>query len=318
MGNSFCNTVSFCNKYFLYYLLRYSIKDIQSNTHGSVFDTITRETFNVLDVSLPSLSEQKAIADVLSCLDDKIELNDRINKTLEEIAQAIFKSWFVDFEPFQDGGFEDSELGRIPKGWRIVELLEISTVQNGYAFKSTDYQENGCNMIRTTNIGSDGFVDNIDLVNLPFTFLMDTKYKNFRFSNLDTVLVMVGANVGKIGIITEKNIPALQNQNMWRFRPTHEGISTIYIHYYARLINERVRNWSSGSARDFYRKDSFQKVKCIYPTDDVMDNFQKTTQGIYNKISLNLIENEALTTIRNILLPKLMSGEIRVPLEEIK
>ena len=68
------------------------------------------------------------------------------------MAQAIFKSWFVDFEPFQDGEFEESELGMIPKGWRVVELSEISTVQNGFAFKSSDYQESGCNMIRTTNI----------------------------------------------------------------------------------------------------------------------------------------------------------------------
>jgi len=84
------------------------------------------------------LDEQIAIAATLSCLDKKIELNNRINKTLEEMAQAIFKSWFVDFDPFQDGEFEDSELGRIPKGWRVGTLDECINFSNGYAFKSKE------------------------------------------------------------------------------------------------------------------------------------------------------------------------------------
>jgi type I restriction enzyme S subunit len=110
---------------FLYYGIKNIITQIKANTHGSVFDTITRSTFDNLKIMLPSIEEQKAIAATLSCLDDKIELNNRINKTLEEMAQAIFKSWFVDFEPFQDGEFEDSELGRIPKGWRVGYIGEL-------------------------------------------------------------------------------------------------------------------------------------------------------------------------------------------------
>lgn len=306
--------------YFCYILknpvMKQTIKD--NYVSGSAVPRIVLKDFKKIQIEIPSLLEQKSIADTLSCIDDKIEINNSINKTLEEIAQAIFKSWFVDFEPFQDGEFEESDLGRIPKGWREVEFSQISTVQNGYAFKSTDYQENGCNMIRTTNIDWDGFVNNSDLIHLPNTFLTDSKYKNFTFNNLDTVLVMVGASVGKIGIITEKNIPALQNQNMWRFRPIHEGTSPIYIHYYVKLINERVRNWSSGSARDFYRKGSFQNAKCIYPTDDVMDSYQETIQGIFNKISLNVKESELLTIIRDSLLPKIMNSEILVPVEEVK
>ena len=285
---------------------------------GSTQKTISLKNIKTIKIPVCSEAEQKAIADTLSYLDDKIELNNRINKNLEKMAQAIFKSWFVDFEPFQEGEFEDSELGRIPKGWRVVEFSKMSTVQNGYAFKSSDYQADGCKMIRTTNIGTDGFVDNIDLINLPYNFLTDAKYENFRFELFDTVLVMVGASVGKIGLITEKNIPSLQNQNMWRFRPILKNVSPIYIHYTVKLINDRVKNWSSGSARDFYRKDSFQRAKCLFPSEEVLKKFTQLVESIFSLISLNLMKNENLKDIRDTILPKLMSGEIRVPIEEVQ
>ena len=92
---------------------------------------VTVQDLKSFEVRVPPKSEQKSIADTLSSLDDKIELNKRINKNLEEMAQALFKSWFVDFEPFQDGEFEDSELGRIPKGWRVGTIPDLGDVVGG-------------------------------------------------------------------------------------------------------------------------------------------------------------------------------------------
>jgi len=104
---------------------------IDSLAVGSTQKTISLKNIKAIKIPVCNESEQKAIAATLSCLDDKIELNNRINKTLEEMAQAIFKSWFVDFEPFQDGEFEDSELGRIPKGWRVEALEEhVESIDN--------------------------------------------------------------------------------------------------------------------------------------------------------------------------------------------
>ena len=268
-------------------------------------------------VLLPSLPEQKAIAATLSALDDMIELNNQINKTLEEMAQAIFKSWFVDFEPFKDGESEESEIGLIPKGWKIVELEEICSIQNGFAFKSSDYQDTGCRLIRTTNITSNGYVNNNDIKFLPQSFYESEKYKNYRFECFDTVLVMVGASIGKIGLITEYNLPSLQNQNMWRFRANNREISSVYIHYVVRRVNEFVSNWATGSARDFYRKESFQRAKCVLPPKNVMKEFRLLTDSLFIQISSNIMENALLLEIRDILLPKLMSGEIRVPVEEV-
>ena len=301
---------------YIYYLLK--TLDLGYYAVGSAVPTLNRNHIHPILISVPeSIEEQRSIAATLSALDDMIELNNQINKTLEEMAQAIFKSWFVDFEPFKDGESEESEIGLIPKGWKIVELEEICSIQNGFAFKSSDYQDTGCRLIRTTNITSNGYVNNNDIKFLPQSFYESEKYKNYRFECFDTVLVMVGASIGKIGLITEYNLPSLQNQNMWRFRANNREISSVYIHYVVRRVNEFVSNWATGSARDFYRKESFQRAKCVLPPKNVMKEFRLLTDSLFIQISSNIMENALLLEIRDILLPKLMSGEIRVPVEEV-
>ncbi|MBB5887150.1 restriction endonuclease subunit S [Lactovum miscens] len=245
---------------------------------------------------------QRKIAKTLSALDEKIENNKKINHHLADIAQAIFNSWFVDYEPF----------GRdLPSDWEEIDFDEISTVQNGYAFKSKDYVAEGTRMIRTTNF-ENGYVNNNDLIMLPEEFYEDTKYRNFVFRKFDTVLVMVGASVGKISLVTELNIPSLQNQNMWCFRSIRPEVPESFIHFHVKNINNKVRGWSSGSARDFYRKDIFKKAKITLPTPAVLDEFSKLTMPIFEKINNNILENDKLVKTRDSLLPKLMSGEVSV------
>ena len=111
---------------YLYYLLRYKTDELKSKTHGAVFDTITKETFKQININIPkSISEQKAIAKILSDLDEKIELNNQMNKTLEAMVRAIFKEWFIDFHfpGYEKVKMVDSELGKIPEGW-IVDKLD--------------------------------------------------------------------------------------------------------------------------------------------------------------------------------------------------
>ena len=116
----------FVDSCFLYYLLKQSVNILKHNTHGSVFDTITRETFENISVKLPPLPTQQKIATILSSLDDKIELNNKINTNLEQQAQALFKNWFVDFEPFG---------GKMPEGWKVGKLSEIADYLNGLAMQ---------------------------------------------------------------------------------------------------------------------------------------------------------------------------------------
>ena len=114
------------NNLFLYYLLKYNKEEIEGLGSGTTFKEVSAKVMQNFDIKIPSIQTQKKIADILSSLDDKIELNRRINDNLEQQAQALFKSWFVDFEPFKDGKLVDSELGMIPEGWRVGNLLDIA------------------------------------------------------------------------------------------------------------------------------------------------------------------------------------------------
>jgi type I restriction enzyme S subunit len=290
--------------YVYYMLLEPNVREtaIKSMVGSSGRQRVQLGVLKNYEIECPPLEEQIIIGKTLKLLDDKIQNNKKINHHLADIAQAIFNSWFIDYEPFG---------GCTPSDWEEIDFEKVSTVQNGYAFKSKDYVSEGVRMIRTTNFDN-GYVNNNDLITLPTQFYEDTKYQNFVFHKFDTVIVMVGASVGKISLITELNIPSLQNQNMWRFRSTKPEIPESFIHFHVKKINEKVRGWSSGSARDFYRKDIFKKAKIFLPTAEVLNDFSKLTMPIIEQISNNILENDKLVKTRDSILPKLMSGEILV------
>lgn len=129
--------------HFVYYLLKDKVRSLKSQTQGSVFDTITKATFDRIECADYSEEDQRRIASILSSLDRKIELNNKINADLEEMAQAIFKNWFVDFEPFKDGKFVDSELGMIPEGWKVGTLDEIFSLKYGKNLSTSMILEKG-------------------------------------------------------------------------------------------------------------------------------------------------------------------------------
>ncbi|MEG2624626.1 MAG: restriction endonuclease subunit S, partial [Clostridia bacterium] len=180
-----------CYPYFLYLFMRSALFHTQLVNYsvGSSQPTIPMGIIRQLSVSLPPLPEQKAIADTLSCLDDKIELNNKINKNLEAQAQAIFKSWFVDFEPFQDGEFVDSELGRIPKGCKVGTLGEVADIQMGQSPKGTSYNEN--------KVGTVFYQGRTDFgIRYPKIRLYTTEPK--RIASESDILLSVRAPVGDI------------------------------------------------------------------------------------------------------------------------
>ena len=128
---------------FLYYLLIHNKEGIASQGSGTTFMEVSGKPMAQINVRIPKLlSDQRRIASILSSLDRKIELNNKINAQLEEMAQAIFKSWFVDFEPFKDGKFVQSEFGLIPEGWRVGTLGEYAKLKSGFAFKSSWWTQN--------------------------------------------------------------------------------------------------------------------------------------------------------------------------------
>lgn len=262
-----------------------------------------------LEIKVPPLEKQKEIGKILRFLDDKIYVNEEINQRLYQEAEMLFQAFFVSFKQFRLNGMKESEVGAVPEKWDVLELGEIADIQTGYAFKSKDYCENGYRIVRITNI-QDGYINNESAVKVSPDFFQNPNFGKYQVNLFDTLLVMVGTNIGKIGLATERNMPSLVNQNLWRFR-AKKDVSPIFIHFLTCKINERVHGCSSGSAREFYRKELFRKAKCICPPLEVFQDFDNLCMPLFMQISVNLHENEKLGRIRDSLLPKLLAGEVR-------
>lgn len=288
---------------FIYYLLKYNKERIEAMGSGTTFKEVSGSVMKSIEVTLPPLAEQKAIADTLSALDDKIELNNKMNKNLEEMAQAIFKSWFVDFEPFKDGEFVDSELGRIPKGWRVVELGDIADITMGQSPNGSSYNE--------TNNGTVFFQGRAEFGwRFPTKRLCTTEPK--RYAEQGDILMSVRAPVGDINIALEKccigrGLSSISAKNNARS----------FLLYAVKNLKSRLNMFNSeGTVFGSINKDCLNGLSVIIPTFDLINKFELLVRPMDNKIEKNSIELCFLTTLRDTLLPKLMSGEIRVPYKE--
>lgn len=210
----------------------------------------------------------------------------------------------------------DSELGKIPLNWNVNALKNITDIRTGYAFKSSEYiYSSKLSVLRTLNISKTSCL--IEMSNLKFVsndYINISKYNKYSLEIFDTLLVTVGGSIGNIGIITESNLPSLQNQNMWRFRTLNSNINNPLIYNIIKIINKNVSNQTSGSAREFYTKKVFENFKIALP------NLNHPMLLKANQIHLNLFKNISnlnketnnLVKLRDTLLPKLMSGELEI------
>lgn len=243
--------------------------------------------------NIPPIEEQKAIAEVLSSLDDKIDLLHRQNQTLESLAQTLFRQWFIE---------------EAKEEWENKPLKEICEIKNGFAFKSNDYRETGRKIIRTMNF-KNGLIDSSDVVYIDIE--EEFKYTKYILEKNDFLLVMVGASLGNYSIVTRDVLPALQNQNMWNFR-TLGNISQHYLNFALREIVEENIGSASGSAREFFQKGQFYEFIITVPDKTQMNKFHKYVEDNYQKIENNRKQIQTLESLRDTLLPKLLSGEIKV------
>jgi len=301
------------NKDFIYYLsISPKFRDIaiKSMVGTSGRQRVQQSVLEITEVLLPSLSEQKAIADTLSCLDDKIELNNRINKSLEEMAQAIFKNWFVDFEPFKDGEFEDSELGKIPKGWRVVELGTVCECVLGGtpSRKIDDYWNGHISWINSGKVNDYRIIEASEYI----TELGLKKSATTLLPAKTVVLAITGATLGQVSLLeisscaNQSVVGILENDNI-----PYEFIYPMICSHVENIINSQT-----GGAQQHINKGNVEKEKLVIPVLKVLFDYKNNVKSIYDSIAKNCFENKNLKEIRDALLPKLMSGEIRIPLEE--
>ena len=304
------------NNMYLFYLLKHNIKKLINRESGTVFGSVNKNDINTLEVLYTSNdNEQKETALILSCLDEKIYLNNRINKNLEDIAQAIFKSWFVDFEPFQDGEFEDSELGPIPAGWRIGALGDyVTSIDNRGKTPPLSIQKTPYPIIDVKALSGESRI--INYTNCT-KYVDEETYNNwFRSGNpmrYDILISTVGSLAEMKIFYGEKGCVA---QNVVGLRS--KSISALLLYQYLQNIKQDLISYNIGSVQPSIKVTHIIKHKILVPTEEVLQLFEATISEISNLIFNNFQENQALITIRDSLLPKLMSGEIRVPKEEVQ
>jgi type I restriction enzyme S subunit len=309
--------VGIINKFLYYLLLSHYFKGYcRAHSTGTTVLHLKTEDIKNFKFGLPPLKEQQKIAEILSSLDEKIELNIKMNKTLEEIAKTIFKRWFINFEfpneegkPYKSSGgeFINSELGEIPKGWRVGKIKEFGKVITGKTPTTKDKE----------NFGNKYPFIKIPDMNDTYTILTST-YLSEKGRELmknrelppNSICVSCIATVGLVSL-TAENI-SFTNQQINSI-VCNEEISPYFVYLYMKILKNHIENLGMGGTATLnVNKKVFENIKIILPEQKILNKFHKIVNPIFSKILNNQKEIQTLTKIRDTLLPKLITGKIRV------
>ena len=206
---------------------------------------------------------------------------------------------------------KETEIGLIPKSWKVVPLGEIARVLNGYAFRSEDYVDKGILNFRVVNIRDEGEIDiESDTAYLPTSF--STSFSDYLLSEGDILLVMVGATRGKLGYLTAKVLPALMNQNMWRIVPTTASVSTKYMYYYlCTNLNVFTQKYSE-EARGFFKKEEFRRFGVPLPNGNEQKQIVSIISTLMSRLDVAKRKKQSFKFLFGSMLHQLMTGQIRV------
>jgi type I restriction enzyme S subunit len=286
-----------CDGEFIEYLLQYYQKEIKTHSIGSVQENINLGTFEKVYFKIPPLPTQKAISEILSSLDDKIELNNQINQNLEALAQALFKQWFVDFEfpnekgePYKSSGGEmvESELGEIPKGWKIDFLTKVLNVVYGKNLPTTNLTPDGFPVF-----GGNGIIG---------------YYSKFHYEKSQVLISCRGAASGKINFSKPRSF--ITNNSLVIEISDGSNISFEFLRQWS--LNQDFTSFVSGSAQPQITIENLKPLQLLIPSNDILEDFKKIIEPFLIQIEELDKENIELNNLRDTLLPKLISGELEV------
>lgn len=300
------------NDFILYYL-QYKKRHLLSLAGGGATrNALTKGMIENFSINLPSLEEQRKIAEMLSEIDEKIAINCRICENLEAQAQALFKHWFIDFAPFKDGKFVESELGMIPEGWRVGRLGDYCKVKSGFAFKSSMWTGKGCPVIKIKNITNSG---RIDMTDCSFISKQNVaKAKVFKANRGDLVIAMTGATIGKFSILPQFNDETYINQRVGKFflgNNPLEKLPFVFCLLSDNRNRKKLTTMGQGSAQPNISGSDIESIIAVY-SNNVIESFNEICYPIFDLILTKQEENLRLSTLRDTLLPKLMSGQIKL------
>lgn len=287
-----------CVPMFFYYL--HQLENLSILNSGSAQPQITIESLTKYSFRIPSLDDQHRIASILSSLDRKIELNNKINADLEEMAQAIFKNWFVDFEPFKDSKFVDSELGMIPEGWKVGTLADIAEITMGQSPAGNSLNENREGMIFYQGSSDFSF-------RFPGIRVFTTEPKRLAVAN--SVLFSVRAPVGDINVAQEeccigRGVASIKSKY------GHDS----YLFYTMKSLHKLFDSFDGeGTVFGSINKKTLSAIQILLPSDGIVEQFNNIASSFDDRIRSLSEESSRLSLLRDTLLPRLMSGELEVP-----
>lgn len=306
VGKFVCNPQKLDNDYLFYVLSSSYFQEILFNLgYGSGQPNLSPETILNVLIPFPNISTQKNIASLLSSFDDKIALNTSINENLEQQAQAIFKSWFVDFEPFG---------GVMPSDWRVGKNSEIPML-------ITDYVANGSfallkkNVTLLQKVAYAYFIRNTDLKSNSFNTYVDEHSYNFlsKSSLFGGEIISNVGDVGSVFLCPKLNKPMTLGNNIIMIRPEmYEYQYFLYIWFKWGQWQNYIQGIKGGSAQPKFNKTDFKNLPIMIPSKSILKEFHFIIKVLFEKINLNQSENSRLSTIRDTLFPKLLNGEIDV------
>jgi len=296
---------------------------IASRSIGSVQVNIAkREIIEKIEIEVPPLSEQQYIAKILSNLDDKIKINQQMNKTLEDIGQTFFKHWFIDFEfpnengePYKSNGGEmvySEELNKeIPMGWEIGKLKDVTSLIRDGTHNPPQRIKQGIPLITGNNVIS-GFVRHNNI-----TYISQEDYikihKRYTPERGDVLITKIGT-LGKVGIIREIDLPIAIHCNVALVRPNYQIMTGIYLYWLfkSNYFLSQFHLKKKQTVQEFINLKQIGDLDILIPPKKVILSFEKMVQNSFDKMSILNVQSNTLSQIRDILLPKLMSGKIRV------
>lgn len=304
---------------YLYYILQSQavIDELQmlAESRSGTFPQITFSELSLLTTELPDIDSQDKIINIFKSLDDKIELNRRINANLEAQAQALFRSWFVDFEPFRDGPFVDSQLGKIPNDFQIIKTGEIPMI-------ITDFVANGSFASLKDNVtilqekDYAYFIRNVDLKDKKFeTYVNKHAYEFLSKSALfgNEIIISNVGDVGSVFLCPKLDRPMTLGNNIIMLRPK-ESQMLYYLYIWFKWFQGQslIQGIKSGSAQPKFNKTDFKNLPIILPPRTTLRAFHSIIEPFFNKINFLTHENQTLSALRDTLLPKLIAGEIAI------
>ena len=304
---------------YMYYVMKYNESYIKSQTHGTTTKTITKDEVRDLVFYIhETREEQNRVEQLLSTIDSKISNNKKIINALNNITKLIYDYWFVQFDfpdengkPYKSSGGKmvwNEELKReIPDGWEVKHIDDLISQLSGFPFSSNDYVNSGNYKLYTIKNVQDGFID--DKVDNTIDSIPHNMDKGCILSVGDMIMSLTG-NVGRVGIVYEKN--ALLNQRVLKLIPKVSSKMFIYQFIRSDEIQYRISQIAVGTSQKNLSPIELGSLLVIKPNEKIIDKYKNACEKMYERITGFMQENQELASLRDLLLPMLMNGQVKI------